>query len=59
MSPKIILWISFSVISSTWYALDPDARLASGFSVADNATTQMEQMILTESLEVRTRTAMN
>jgi len=59
MSPKLILWISFSVVSSTWYALDPDARLAFGPSVADNATTQIEQMIQAESLDVRTRTAMN
>jgi hypothetical protein len=59
MSPKIILWISFSVISSTWYALDPDARFALGTSVAASSATQIEHMVQSESLEVRARTAMN
>lgn len=59
MGPKIILWISFSIVSSTWFALDPDARVAFGPSVAANTTTQIEQMIQTESLDVRTRTVMN
>ncbi len=59
MSPKIILWISFSVVSSTWYTLDPDARFAFGPSVAANATSQIEQAIQAQALDVRTRTAMN
>ena len=25
MSPKIILWLVFTLISGTWYALDPAA----------------------------------
>ena len=25
MSPKIILWLAFAGLSSTWYALDPEA----------------------------------
>ncbi len=59
MGPKIILWISFSIVCSTWFALDPDARVAFGPSVAANAPTQIEQTIQVESLDVRTRTAMN
>ncbi|MBV5273164.1 MAG: hypothetical protein JZU52_05830 [Lamprocystis purpurea] len=25
MSPKLILWLVFSVVSTAWFALDPDA----------------------------------
>lgn len=25
MSPKLVLWLAFASLSSTWYALDPDA----------------------------------
>ncbi len=25
MSPKLVLWLVFSVVSSAWFALDPDA----------------------------------
>jgi len=59
MSPKIILWISFSVISSTWYALDPDAGFAFGTSVAANSATQIAHVVRSESLEVGARTAMH
>jgi hypothetical protein len=51
MSPKLILWLVFSMLSSTWFALDPDARgpffeapIAAGV-VADVAPAQVPRIV--------------
>lgn len=41
IGPKVALWIGFAVLSSTWYALDPEAH-GNGYQALSQATPVQE-----------------
>ncbi|WP_157817707.1 hypothetical protein [Candidatus Thiodictyon syntrophicum] len=57
MGPKYLLWIAFSVVSSTWYALDPAAHPL-GDTFAQKAPVEIQQLAQGPLQEVGPRTAM-
>ena len=60
MSPKIALWIGFTILSSTWYVLDPEAHgtVSKAFAQADSVQ-QIEYIVAAETPEQIMMTAMN
>jgi len=57
MSPKYLLWIGFTVLSCTWYALDPAAH-PQDWSVAKAAAVEVQQIVQGPAPAAGLRTAM-
>lgn len=60
ISPKVVLWIGFAVLSSTWYALDPEAH-GTGYQALSQAAPaqEIERVVATENPERVILTAMH
>ncbi len=59
VSPTIILWICFIVISSAWYTLDPAAHAPVLPTITDRLGAQIDQPVQAEVSAPEIRTVMH